>query len=169
MNYILPQQQPCKQQQQQLLPTPSNSDTTKKSFQHHPSHIDTSTVNTTNSNSTTPTTPISADSPSARSSYSYTCLITTGRSSTSMSNHSNSTTQSHNNTALRISVINTLFLPQLQSTSPEEWDMDQVEVWLDAMNFGSIAANFKCTLSSSISPFCILSSPPYTQNANDQI
>ncbi|KAF1796268.1 hypothetical protein FB192DRAFT_1467096, partial [Mucor lusitanicus] len=44
---------------------------------------------------------------------------------------------------LRRSIINTLFLPSLRSTTPEDWDVDQVEIWLNAMSFGSIATHFK--------------------------
>jgi hypothetical protein len=152
MNYVT--SQPF-HQQQQLLPTPSTSDKTTKtnsrSSQHRLSQID--TKSTVISEQDDP-------SPSARSSYSFACPITTGRSSTSMSNHSATSLQtSANNNALRRSVINTLFLPNLRSTSPEEWDIDQVEVWLNAMNFGSIAANFKCTF---YSPFSfILPTEPY--------
>ncbi|KAI9268478.1 hypothetical protein EDC94DRAFT_514032 [Helicostylum pulchrum] len=97
MNYIT--FEPC-----HLLPTPSSSDTTKKSSYH----------NLMNS--------------------------ITGPSST-ISNIS--ATSSNTNHVLRRSIINTLFLPTLRSNSPEEWDIDQVEIWLNAMNFGSIADTFK--------------------------
>ncbi|KAG0167078.1 polar growth protein [Apophysomyces sp. BC1034] len=36
-----------------------------------------------------------------------------------------------------------LSLPGLRNHSPEDWDVDQVSLWLDAMGFGSVAANFK--------------------------
>lgn len=36
-----------------------------------------------------------------------------------------------------------LELPELKDTSPEEWDMDQVTVWMHAMGFGNVAENFK--------------------------
>lgn len=100
-----------------ILPTPSSS--TK------PHHIDTS---------------LTEDSPSVRSSYSFTCPVSSSMVTTN-SNISNTTNCSN---VLRRLVISTLFLPLLRSKSPEEWNMDQVEVWLNAMNFGSIAANFKC-------------------------
>ncbi|KAI9485645.1 MAG: hypothetical protein EXX96DRAFT_476512 [Benjaminiella poitrasii] len=48
-----------------------------------------------------------------------------------------------NSNTLRRLVINASFLPALRSTPPEEWSVDQVEVWLKAMNFGSIETNFK--------------------------
>ncbi|KAK4511887.1 Glyco_hydro_15 domain-containing protein [Mucor velutinosus] len=79
-------------------------------------------------------------SPSVRSSYSFTCPVssssTTGPGASST--HSNS-----GGAALRRSVINALFLPSLRPTTPEDWDIDQVETWLNAMNFGSIATHFK--------------------------
>lgn len=46
-------------------------------------------------------------------------------------------------TQLKKSVIQSLSHPKLKSTSPEDWDTDQVEIWLNAIDFGSIAANFK--------------------------
>ncbi|KAI8055602.1 uncharacterized protein B0P05DRAFT_560663, partial [Gilbertella persicaria] len=52
----------------------------------------------------------------------------------------NSSASSHTQ---RQSAIHTLLLPKLRFTPPEEWDMDQVEIWLHEMGFGSIAANFK--------------------------
>lgn len=135
MNYIT--FQPYQQQQQQLvmLPTPSTSDTSKKSSTQYLSHIDTAVPEEHHLKETT--------SPSTRSSYSFTCPISSNTSPTT-SNNSNS---SHSNTVLRRLVISSLFLPSLRSISPEEWDVDQVEVWLNSMNFGSIAANFKCNAS----------------------
>lgn len=126
MNYI--SFEPC-----HLLPTPSSSDTTKKSSYHNLSHINTSIPEELQNEL----------SPSVRSSYSFTCPVnsTTGPSST-ISNIS--ATSSNTNHVLRRSIINTLFLPTLRSTPPEEWDIDQVEIWLNAMNFGSIADTFKC-------------------------
>lgn len=126
MNYIT--FEPC--QHEPLLPTPSTSDTTNKSSQNNICHIDTS---------------LPEQPPSVRSSYSFTCPITstTGPSST-ISNISGVSSSNHNSNVLRRLVINTLFIPTLRSTSPEDWDMDQVEVWLTAIDFGCIAANFKC-------------------------
>lgn len=37
-----------------------------------------------------------------------------------------------------------LALPQLQSTLPEDWTVDQVAVWMEAMGFDTVADNFKC-------------------------
>lgn len=126
MNYITFQQP---HQQIIELPTPSTSDsinitstTATKSI-----HIDTNLLNDKIN-----------ESLSVRSSYSFTCPIsssTTGQISSTFSN---------GGAAVRRLIINTLFLPSLKSTTPEEWDMDQVEVWLNAMGFGSIATNFKC-------------------------
>lgn len=112
-------------QHEPLLPTPSTSDTTNKTSSIC---IDTS-----------------LSEQSVRSSYSFTCPINsaTGPSST-ISNISGASSSNHNSYVLRRLVINSLFLPTLRSTSPEDWDMDQVEVWLVAMNFGCIATNFKC-------------------------
>ncbi|KAG2229100.1 hypothetical protein INT48_003203 [Thamnidium elegans] len=125
MNYIT--FEPC-----HLLPTPSSSDTTKKSSYHNLSHINTSISEELQNEL----------SPSVRSSYSFTCPVNsmTGPSST-ISNIS--ATSSNTNHVLRRSIINTLFLPTLRSNPPEEWDIDQVKIWLNAMNFGSIADTFK--------------------------
>ncbi|KAI8146167.1 hypothetical protein BJV82DRAFT_600757 [Fennellomyces sp. T-0311] len=40
-------------------------------------------------------------------------------------------------------LISVLALPALKNTSPEDWDVDQVAVWLHAMGFESVADNFK--------------------------
>lgn len=37
-----------------------------------------------------------------------------------------------------------LALPQLKSTLPEYWTVDQVAVWMEAMGFDTVADNFKC-------------------------
>lgn len=137
MNYITlePYQQQQQQQQQQslaMLPTPSTSDKSKKSSLQYLSHIDTAAPEEQQLQLK------EATSPSARSSYSFTCPISS--TSPTTSNNSNN---SHSNNVLRRLVISSLFLPSLRSISPEEWDVDQVEVWLNSMNFGSIAANFK--------------------------
>ncbi|KAL7322338.1 hypothetical protein PS15p_211967 [Mucor circinelloides] len=127
MNYIT-----FEQPHQQIidLPTPSTSDSTNTTTStKKPMHIDTNLLDNEIS-----------ESPSVRSSYSFTCPIssssTTGPSASST--HSNS-----GGVALRRSIVNSLFLPSLRSTTPEDWDIDQVEIWLNAMNFGSIATNFK--------------------------
>ncbi|OBZ88420.1 Protein BOI2 [Choanephora cucurbitarum] len=36
---------------------------------------------------------------------------------------------------LKKAVVRSLLLPQLRSTSPEEWDIDQVQIWLHEMQF----------------------------------
>lgn len=36
-----------------------------------------------------------------------------------------------------------LALPELKSTLPEDWTVDQVAVWMDAMGFDAVADNFK--------------------------
>ncbi|KAI8640458.1 hypothetical protein BD408DRAFT_419749 [Parasitella parasitica] len=123
MNYITFQQP---HQQIIDLPTPSTSDTTNTTIKK-PIHIDTNLLDGEIS-----------ESPSVRSCYSFTCPI-----SSSSTTGPASSTYSNGGTALRRSVINTLFLPSLRSNSPEDWDVDQVEIWLNAMNFGSIATNFK--------------------------
>lgn len=111
------------------LPTPSNSDSfhnTKK-----PSHINTS---------------ILKDrfdvSPSVRTSYSFTCPISSSPARRS-ANSSNNSSPISNNSVRRL-IINALFLPHLRSTAPRDWDVDQVETWLNAMNFGALGEHFKC-------------------------
>ncbi|CEP14218.1 hypothetical protein [Parasitella parasitica] len=123
MNYITFQQP---HQQIIDLPTPSTSDTTNTTIKK-PIHIDTNLLDGEIS-----------ESPSVRSCYSFTCPI-----SSSSTTGPASSTYSNGGTALRRSIINTLFLPSLRSNSPEDWDVDQVEIWLNAMSFSSIAANFK--------------------------
>ncbi|GAN11606.1 conserved hypothetical protein [Mucor ambiguus] len=127
MNYIT-----FEQPQQQIIDllTPSTSDSTNtKTSTKKPMPIDTNLLDDEIS-----------ESPSVRSSYSFTCPIssssTTGPSASST--HSNS-----GGAALRRSIINTLFLPSLRCTTPEDWDVDQVEIWLNAMKFGTIATHFK--------------------------
>ncbi|KAG1441543.1 hypothetical protein G6F56_011434 [Rhizopus delemar] len=44
---------------------------------------------------------------------------------------------------LKKSVIQSLLHPELKSTSPEYWDINQVETWLNVIDFGSIAESFK--------------------------
>ncbi|ORE07603.1 PH-domain-containing protein [Rhizopus microsporus var. microsporus] len=46
-------------------------------------------------------------------------------------------------TQLKRSVIQSLSHPSLKSILPEYWNIDQVEIWLNAIDFGSIAAHFK--------------------------
>lgn len=128
MNYIT-----FEQPHQQIIDllTPSTSDSTHTTTStKKPMPIDTNVLDDEIS-----------ESPSVRSSYSFTCPIssssTTGPSASST--HSNS-----GGVALRRSVINALFLPSLRSSTPEDWDIEQVEIWLNAMNFGSIATHFKC-------------------------
>ncbi|CAO3616286.1 unnamed protein product [Mucor fragilis] len=127
MNYIT-----FEQPHQQIIDllTPSTSDSTHTTTStKKPIPIDTNVLDDEIS-----------ESPSVRSSYSFTCPIssssTTGPSASST--HSNS-----GGVALRRSVINALFLPSLRSSTPEDWDIEQVEIWLNAMNFGSIATHFK--------------------------
>jgi hypothetical protein len=109
------------------LPTPSFSDST---IRKKPNYIDAASRFEDEG----------SESPSVRSSYSFTCPITSLANGplSIMSNNS-----SYSNSALRRSVISTLFLPNLRSTSPEDWDVDQVEIWLNAMNFECVAMNFK--------------------------
>ncbi|KAG1120815.1 hypothetical protein G6F42_012667 [Rhizopus arrhizus] len=127
MNYIT-----FEQPHQQIIDllTPSTSDSTNTTTSaKKPMHIDTNLLDNETS-----------ESPSVRSSYSFTCPI----SSSSTTGPSTSSTHSNSGgVALRRSIVNTLFLPSLRSTTPEDWDIDQVEIWLNAMNFGSIATNFK--------------------------
>lgn len=47
---------------------------------------------------------------------------------------------------LKKSVIQSLLHPELKSTSPEYWDINQVETWLNVIDFGSIAESFKSKL-----------------------
>lgn len=126
MNYITFQQP---HQQIIELPTPSTSDSTNttSTTAKKPIHIDTNLLDDEIS-----------ESPSVRSSYSFTCPISSSTTGPTSSTYSNG------GAAIRRLIINTLFLPSLRSTTPEEWDMDQVEIWLNAMSFGSIATNFKC-------------------------
>ncbi|KAG2207479.1 hypothetical protein INT47_004227 [Mucor saturninus] len=105
------------------LPTSSTSGITNKTPQL--CHIDTSLPE------------------SVRSSYSFTCPMTSTTGPASSISNISASSSNHNSNILRKLVINSLFLPALRSTSPEDWDMDQVEVWLTAMNFGCIADNFK--------------------------
>ena len=104
MNYI--SFQPCD--------TPSISDTmTTRSSLH--------SLDTTQHNENQ----FEVTSPSARSSYSFTCPTTSTASTQSHpSNNNNNTNQ------LRRMVVSSLFLPTLRSKTPEEWDVDQVEIWL---------------------------------------
>ncbi|KAI8993419.1 hypothetical protein BDB01DRAFT_847302 [Pilobolus umbonatus] len=44
---------------------------------------------------------------------------------------------------LKKSVLSTLNHPALKNTSAENWDVDQVEIWLHAMEFSSVASTFK--------------------------
>ncbi|KAF7728370.1 polar growth protein [Apophysomyces ossiformis] len=44
---------------------------------------------------------------------------------------------------LQRQIIASLALSDLRHRSPEEWDVDQVSIWLEAMGFGTVAANFK--------------------------
>lgn len=37
----------------------------------------------------------------------------------------------------------TLSMPQLQGTSPEDWSVDQVSLWLENVGFGDLCAHFK--------------------------
>ncbi|KAI7902689.1 uncharacterized protein BX663DRAFT_510139 [Cokeromyces recurvatus] len=69
--------------------------------------------------------------------------------SSSCSTSSSSSAVSFDNTVnnncntLRRLIIDASFLPELSSTSPEDWGVNQVEVWLKAIHFDSIATNFK--------------------------
>lgn len=83
-------------------------------------------------------------------SYSFNCPLSSTTGPPSSISNISASSSNHNSNILRRLVINSLFLPTLRSTSPEEWDMDQVQVWLTAMNFGCIADNFKCNLASPI-------------------
>lgn len=125
MNYIT-----FEQPHQQIIDllTPSTSDSTNATKKPMP--IDTNVLDDEIS-----------ESPSVRSSYSFTCPIS---SSSTTGPSASSTHSSSGGVALRRSIINTLFLPSLRSTTPEDWDVDQVEIWLNAMSFGSIATHFKC-------------------------
>lgn len=107
-------------------PTPSTSDLTIRTTA--------SCIDTNHSNDEC------SQSPSVRSLYSFTYPITLlDNSPLSALSHNSSCS----NNTLRRSVIRTLFLPNLRSVPPELWDIDQVEVWLNAMDFEYIAINFK--------------------------
>ncbi|CDH61535.1 related to boi1-bem1 protein-binding protein [Lichtheimia corymbifera JMRC:FSU:9682] len=54
---------------------------------------------------------------------------------------SRSPTAAFKNTQKALSAA--LELPELKDSSPEEWDMDQVTVWMHAMGFSNVAENFK--------------------------
>lgn len=65
------------------------------------------------------------------------------RSSYSFNGPMSATVSVTSNNDIRKSVINTLLLPHLRSTLPKDWNIYQVETWLRALHFGSIAENFK--------------------------
>lgn len=108
------------------LPTPSNSDSVTKK----PSHINTA-INRFEI------------APQVRTSYSFTCPISSSPARLSANSSSNNSSPV-SNTSLRRLIINALFLPHLRSTAPRDWDVDQVETWLNAMNFGALGEHFKC-------------------------
>ncbi|KAI7872971.1 hypothetical protein BDF14DRAFT_1750777 [Spinellus fusiger] len=66
---------------------------------------------------------------------------------------SNASTRSHTPSLLsnsyqnlQASVLNSLYAPQLQGTSPEEWTIEQVAIWLDIIGFSTVAYTFKGTV-----------------------
>lgn len=118
------------------LPTPSNSD----SVTRKPSHINTSVMKDR-----------FEMSPSVRQSYSFTCPISSSPACHSANSNSNNNSPLSNNSLRRI-IINALFLPHLRSTAPRDWDVDQVETWLNAMSFGSLGEHFKCNNQKNYAP-----------------
>ncbi|KAI8386807.1 hypothetical protein BD560DRAFT_443409 [Blakeslea trispora] len=57
---------------------------------------------------------------------------------------SSSSSSTCSNSMLRKSVIRSLFLPKLRFTPPEEWDIEQVQIWLHEMRFTiNIVNHFK--------------------------
>jgi hypothetical protein len=123
MNYI-------HRQPQTQLPTPSTSGSTKRS--HH--HIESQRNNPKRLHSVVS---------SLDSSYSFNSSnkkSVPAPPSTVASSFQSSTISNQ----LRKSILRALQLAPLRSISPENWDVDQVSFWLNAMDFGSIADNFKC-------------------------
>ncbi|KAI8988119.1 hypothetical protein BDF20DRAFT_832992 [Mycotypha africana] len=125
--------EPLNCQQIAQLPTPSNSDVVMTKKGAAPINLTTSFFNGSNNETR---------SLMEQSSYSFTCPTgpTTAAATAALSNHLGG----FNNVAIRRLVIKALFLPALRSTPPETWNVNQVEIWLNAMDFQSVATNFKC-------------------------